>query len=125
MKFLCLAYYDPRRFDALTPAQRDAIVSRCPEYDAALIASGHLLFHASLAEVGETRCVRPHGGKPTVTDGPFAETKEYVGGFFMIEARDREEAIAIASKHPAANLGEIAGWGVEVRAVDFYEAFAG
>jgi hypothetical protein len=50
-----------------------------------------------------------------MTDGPFAETKEQVGGFFMIEAKDMDEAMSIASKHPAAHLGEQVGWGIEVR----------
>jgi hypothetical protein len=63
--------------------------------------------------------VRPAKGKPSVTDGPFAETKEQLGSFFLIEAKDMEEAVRIASMHPAARLGEQLGWGVEVRGIDF------
>jgi hypothetical protein len=122
MKYLCLAYYDVRKFDALSPAELDAIVSRCPAYDAALRDSGDLIVQASLGAPGATASVRPRNGKPSVTDGPFVETKEQVGGFFIIEARDLNEAIRVASKHPAANLGEQAGWGIEVRPIEGYEA---
>ena len=56
-----------------------------------------------------------------MTDGPFAETKEQVGGFFIIEARDLNEAIRVASKHPAALLGEQVGWGIEVRPIEMFD----
>jgi hypothetical protein len=98
-----------------------AIVSRCPPYDTALRESGHLLVQASLGSARETTTVRPRNGKPAVTDGPFVETKEQVGGFFIIEARDLNEAIRVASKHPAANIGETVGWGIEVRPIEGYE----
>ena len=124
MKFLCLAYYDPAKFDALTDAQRDAIVSQCPRLDQALIASGALVMHGSLATPADSSSVRPRGGRPAVVDGPYAETKEYVGGFFMIEARDLCDAAAIASLHPAAQLGESVGWGIEIRQVDYFRQFA-
>ena len=65
--------------------------------------------------------VRVRDGKRLVTDGPFAETKELIGGFFVIEARDLNEAIRVASKHPAAHLGERVGWGIEVRPIESYE----
>ena len=122
MKFLCLAYYDQEKFDAMPKAEFDAIVSRCPAHDAALRGSGHLLVQASLQSPGATMTLRPRNGKPSVTDGPFTETKELVGGFFIIDALDLNEAIRVASKHPAANIGEQAGWGIEVRPIDFYEA---
>jgi hypothetical protein len=57
-----------------------------------------------------------------VTDGPFVETKEQVGGFFIIEANDLDEAIRVASKHPAANLGETVGWAVEIRPIEGFAA---
>jgi hypothetical protein len=63
--------------------------------------------------------IRPRQGKVGVTDGPFAEAKELVGGFFMIEAEDMDAAVVIASKHPAAHLGEHIGWGIEVRPVGY------
>jgi hypothetical protein len=63
--------------------------------------------------------LRPHNGAVTVTDGPYAETKEQLGSFFVIEAHDLNEAIQIASLHPAARLHEHLGWGVEIRPIEF------
>jgi hypothetical protein len=121
MKYLCLAYYNEKAFAALSKAELDAIVSKCPPYDAALRNSGHLIVQASLGSPQATTTLRPRNGKPSVTDGPFVETKEQVGGFFIIEARDLNEAIRVASKHPAANLGERVGWAIEVRPIEGYE----
>jgi hypothetical protein len=121
VKYLCLAYYDEHVFEALPKAELDAIVSRCPRYDEDLRASGHLVLQASLGPSRSSVCVRPRQGRPVVTDGPFAETKEMVGGFFIIEARDLNEAIRVASKHPAAHLGERVGWGIEVRPIEGFE----
>lgn len=59
--------------------------------------------------------LRPRNGKVAVTDGPYAETKEQLGSYFLIEARDRDQAVEIASKHPAARLNAHLGWGVEIR----------
>ena len=121
MKYLCLAYYNEKAFDALPRAEVDALVSQCPAYDEALRSSGHLVIQASLGSTRATTTVRPRNGKPLVTDGPFIETKEQVGGFFIIEARDLNEAIRVASKHPAANIGEQVGWAIEVRPIEAYE----
>ena len=65
--------------------------------------------------------LRPRGGKPQVTDGPYAEAKEMVGGFFIIEAADRDEAVRVASLHPAATLGENVGWAIELHPIGFFE----
>ncbi len=120
MKFLCLAYYDEARMGVMPKAELQAMVSKCPGYDKELKATGRLLFSASLGEPTETVCIRPTGGKPVITDGPFTETKEMIGGFFMIEAENIDEAKRIASHHPAAHLGQQAGWGIEVRPVGFF-----
>lgn len=119
-KYLCLAYYDPQKFAALTPAETQALVSQCPLRDAALHATGRVLFAGSLADPGERACLRLRNGKPVVIDGPYTEAKELVGGLFMIEAADITEAIAIASKHPAAELGEQVGWGIEILPIAHY-----
>jgi len=121
MKYLCLAYYDVKKFEALPKAELDALVSQCPARDEELRKSGHLLIQASLGDLQSSTTIRPRNGKPSITDGPYTETKEQVGGFFMIEARDLNEAILVASKHPAAHLGERVGWGVEVRPIEFFE----
>ena len=65
------------------------------------------------------------GGKPAVTDGPYAAAKELVCGFFIIEAADRDEAARVASLHPAATLGESVGWGIEVHPIRFFEMTPG
>jgi hypothetical protein len=121
MKYLCLAYYNEKAFDALSKTEVEALVSQCPAFDEALRKSGHLVIQASLGSTRATATVRPRNGKPMVTDGPFVETKEQVGGFFIIEARDLNEAIRVASKHPAANIGEQVGWAIEVRPIEAYE----
>jgi len=120
MKFLCLAYYEEKKFEALSKAEVDAIVSQCHAHDDALKQSGHLISVASLGPTRTTKSVRPRNGKPSVTDGPFAETKEQIGAFFLIEAGDLAEATEVASRHPAAHLGEHVGWGIEVRPIDFF-----
>lgn len=120
MKYLCLAYYDVKKFEALSPSELEALVSQCPAYDAALHASGHLLSVASLGPLSASVSVRPRKGRISTTDGPFIETNEQVGSFFLIEARDMDEAVQIASNHPAAHLGEDVGWGIEVRPIDFF-----
>ena len=79
MKYLCLAYYNEKAFDALSKAEVDALVSQCPAYDEELRNSGHLVMQASLGSARATTTVRPSNGKPSVTDGPFVETKEQVG----------------------------------------------
>jgi len=122
VKFLCLAYYDPAKFAALPPSERQALVSQCPPKDAQLRETGRLLVSASLDGPAPGFAMRPRGGKPQVTDGPYTEAKEMVGGFFIIEAADREEAIRTAALHPAATLGEAVGWGIEVHAIGFFEA---
>jgi hypothetical protein len=118
MKYLCLAYYDEERFDALSESELDAVVRHCPPHDKTLRESGQLIAQASLQPTRLTKTVRPRNGKPFITDGPFAETKEQVGGFFIIEARHMDEAVLVASKHPAAHLGENVGWGIEVRPIE-------
>lgn len=123
MKFLCLAYYDPAKFAALRPDEVQALVSQCPPKDAQLKESGHLLVSASLEGPQAAFALRPRGGQPALTDGPYAETKEMVGGFFIIEAADRDEAVRIASLHPAATLGEQVGWGIELHPIGFFQAW--
>ncbi|MES2243358.1 MAG: YciI family protein [Pseudomonadota bacterium] len=68
--------------------------------------------------------LRPRNGKPAVTDGPYPEAKELVGGFFIIEGADKDEAVPAASIHLAATLGESEGWGIEVHPIGFFEMTA-
>lgn len=115
MKYLCLAYGDPKKMKALSKADMDAIVRECQPHMEELRKSGHLVSDDGLD--WETTTIRPRNGAVAVTDGPFTESKEQVGGAFVIEARDLNEAILVASKHPAAHVGEHLGWGIEVRPI--------
>jgi hypothetical protein len=115
VKYLCLAYGDKHKMSKLTREQFEALVARCKLHDAELHASGHFVSANSLE--WDCTTIRSRDGKPVVTDGPFVETKETVGGLIIIEARDLNEAIRIASLHPAAHLGEELGWGIEVRPI--------
>ena len=115
MKYLCLAYGDQKKMEALSKAEFEALVARCRVHDEELKKSGHLVSGESLE--WSTTTIRSKNGKVVVTDGPFVETKEKVGGLVVIEARDLNEAIRIASLHPAAHLGEHLGWALEVRPI--------
>jgi hypothetical protein len=125
MRYLCLAYYDRDKMAAMPAAELQAMVSQCPALDAQLKASGHLRVSASLEGAEAVVSLRPTGAQPRVVDGPFAESKEVVGGYFIIEAADREEAIRIASLHPAATLGQQAGWGIELHPIGRYMEHGG
>ncbi len=120
MKYIGLAYFEPAKFAALSPAERQAIVSQCPALDDKMRATGRMRVSASLGDIDRWVSLRPRGGATVVTDGPFTESKEMVGGLFIIEAADREEAVRLASMHPAATLGEAGGWGIELIPMDFY-----
>jgi hypothetical protein len=121
MKYLCLGYYDATKFAALPKSEAEALVKQCRDHDEALRKTKKMTVLGSLAAPREWKSIRPGRGKPFVTDGPYTESKELVGAFFIIEAKDMAEAVAIASKHPAAHLGADVGWGVEVRACEMYE----
>ncbi len=98
MKYLCLVYLDEKRLDELPDED-------CVAYDAKIRASGHCLASETLQSVQTATSVRLRNGKVSVTDGPFAETKEQLAGFYMIEARDLNEAIQLAAKIPPARVG--------------------
>ena len=115
MQYLCLAYGDEAKSNALSQKEMDEVVARCQVYDAELRATGKVVSGMSLGWAATT--LRSHKGKVSVTDGPFAETKEVVGGIVVIEAENLAEAIAVASLHPAARMADL-GWAVELRPVD-------
>ena len=122
MKYLGLAYFTPEKFAALAPEDVKALVSQCPALDDRMRATGKLLVSASLGDLERWRTLRPSAGKTHVTDGPYTESKEVVGGLFIIEADSQEDALRIASMHPAAIIGEEGGWAVELIPLDFYLA---
>ena len=100
MKYLCLVYLDEKRLPEL--ADED-----CVAYDASIRASGKCIASEALQPVQTATTVRIRDGKVAVTDGPFAETKEQLAGFYMIEAADLDEAIRIAAGIPPATVGSI------------------
>jgi hypothetical protein len=100
MKYLCLVYLDEKRLNELPDED-------CVEFDAGIRSSGHCIASEALQSVQTATTVRVRSGKVSITDGPFAETKEQLAGFYMIEARDLNEAIQIASKIPPARVGSI------------------
>ncbi len=120
MKYLGLAYFTPEKMAAMTPEQVKALVSQCPALDEKMRATGKVRVSASLGDLEGWRTLLPRGGGTQVVDGPYTESKELVGGLFIIEADSHEEALHIASLHPAATLGETSGWAVELIPIEFY-----
>lgn len=116
MKYLCLIYMEEKQLEAMPQGEVEAIARECRAYDEALKQSGHLIACERLQSVTRATTIRIRDGKVSITDGPFAETKEQLGGFYLIEARDLNEAIRTASKIPPARLG-----GVEVRPIWEYK----
>jgi hypothetical protein len=122
MKYLGLAYFTPEKFGAMAPDDVKKLVSQCPPLDEKMRATGKVLVSASLGDLDTWKTLRPRGGRTQVTDGPYTESKEVVGGLFIIDADSPEEALRIASMHPAATLGEEGGWAVELIPMGFYLA---
>ena len=108
MRYLCLIYIDERKLAEVPSDDINTINAQHLDYNDELRESGHFIAAEALAPAAETRVlkVRP-GEKTAITDGPFAETKEMVAGFYLIEARDMDEAVGIASRLPSARLGTI------------------
>jgi hypothetical protein len=114
MKYMLLIYGDEHGWDTLTETQRQQIIEKTRGQTEQLKSSGQHLVSAPLPPTSRATSVRVRDGKRLVTDGPFAETKEQLGGFYLIDAKNLDEAIAIAADHLAARRG----WGtVEIRPV--------
>lgn len=107
MKFLCLVYFEPAAFAALSPDEKANVGRDSTAYDHELGRSGHYVVAEALDPVSTARTVQVRRGKAKVTDGPFAETKEHLGGFILIDAANMSEAVDIAAKIPLAKLGSI------------------
>jgi hypothetical protein len=113
MKFMCLAYEEESTLNALSRAEWDALREETNAYVESLRASGKLVLTRALQSVRTAATVRVRDGAKLVTDGPYAEAKEMIGGFFLIDAKDREEALALAAAWPSARFGAI-----EVRPIE-------
>ncbi len=103
MKFMCFGYTD-EKFEQMSESEKNKLFDVCFAYDDELRAKGHFLSGEALDSRSAPVTVRKKNGKVSVTDGPFIETKELLGGIAIIEARDLDEAIAFASRHPALGV---------------------
>ena len=112
MKYLCMVIVDEKKLNAMSESELQALDDESLAFDDTLRKRGHLIAAQALESVHAATTVRVRSGKVSVTDGPFAETNEQIGGFILIEAKDLNEAIQLASKIPAIRLG-----GVEVRPI--------
>jgi hypothetical protein len=113
MKFMFTIYHDENVLDAMPEKDMQALVDSAIEYAEELRRSGHYIASNALQRTGRARTIRVGDGKVSTTVGPFAETKEALGGFFVIEAKDMDEACAVAARFPPARVGVI-----EVRPVE-------
>ncbi len=107
MRYLCLVYAEERQIDSLPKDEMDRFFKECADCSDELKESGHFLAGEALQPVCTATTVRVRGHRSSVTDGPFAETKEQLGGFCLIEAKDLNEAVRIASSMPPARYGSI------------------
>ena len=105
MKYLCLVYQEEATVDALPPSQYAAIVDEVLDYRETLRQSRHYIASNALQPARTAPTLRSRSGTLNITDGPFAETQEQLGGFYLIEARDLNDAIRLAAKMPPARLG--------------------
>ena len=107
MRYLCLIYDEEKKVAALSQGESDAFMGEYFAFTDGIKSSGHYLAGEALQPVETATTVRVRNGKVGTTDGPFAETKEQLGGFYMIEARDLNDAIQVAAKIPSAKLGSV------------------
>ena len=107
MKYLCLVYHVEACIDALPDNEYNSIIDEVLDFRDELRASGHFIAASPLQSVQTATTIRVRNGRLTITDGPFAETREQLGGFYLIEATDLNDAIRVASKMPPARIGSI------------------
>jgi hypothetical protein len=116
MKYLCLIYEEEKTLDAMSRSEFDALMGEFFAFTREIRKSGHYLGGEALQPVETATTVRVRNGKVSTTDGPFAETKEQLGGFYLITARDLNDAIRLASRIPSARFGS-----VEVRPIKEFD----
>ncbi|MDQ3281560.1 MAG: YciI family protein [Acidobacteriota bacterium] len=107
MKYVLLIYEDPNVWNAMPAAERDSIMAEYGTFTREIIASGHFAGGEQLHEPSRATSVRLREGKRLVHDGPFAETREHLGGYYVIEAKDLDDALSIAERIPSARIGTI------------------
>jgi hypothetical protein len=105
VKYICFGYYDKGKFDGMTESERNAMFDTCFEYDDHLRANGHFAAGEALQPPETAVTLYWRNGKVVTTDGPYAETKEQIGGILTLEARDLNHAIQLISQHPGVKNG--------------------
>lgn len=105
MKFVCLGYIEPKKWETMAENQRNAMMDECFTYDDVLRRNGHFAGGEALQPAQTAKTLRWKDGKAFVTDGPYAETKEQLGGILVLEARDLAHAVELMSKHPGVKAG--------------------
>jgi hypothetical protein len=105
MKYVCLGYYDKSKFDGMTEVEQNTMFDKCFEYDDHLRATGHWAGGEGLQPAETALTLSWKNGKVATTDGPFAETKEQLGGILLLEARDMNQAVELIARHPALTFG--------------------
>ena len=113
MKFLCLSYLDETKFEVLSESERESFIKECSAYDNILRKSGHFIRLEALDNARNAKTLRYRNGKVSITDGPFAETKEQIGGSLLLDAHDLNQATELMSKHPGIRVATF-----EIRALD-------
>ncbi len=113
MKYVCLGYMDEKQWDAMSENEQNAIIDECLAYDDVLRKNGHFIGGEALQSARNATTLRSHNGKVVITDGPYAETKEQLGGLLLLEAKDLNHAIQLMSQHPGVRFGSF-----EIRAAD-------
>jgi hypothetical protein len=107
MKFMFMIYHDDNVLDAMPQKEMQALVDSAIEYAEQIRRSGHYIISDALQRTRTARTIRMRAGEVSTTAGPFVETKEQLGGFFLIEAKDMDEACAVAARFPPARVGVI------------------
>ena len=105
MKYICLGYLDPKKWEALSESEVNVLMDDCFAYDDVLRKNGHFAGGEALQGPQNAVTLRSQNGKVMVTDGPYAETKEHLGGILILEANDLNHAIQLMSKHPGVRVG--------------------
>ncbi len=105
MKFICLGYLNVEQWESLSESERTALMDECFAYDEVLRGNGHFVGGEALQRAETARTLRSNGDKVFVSDGPYAETKEVLGGILILEAENLDHAVELMSRHPGVKAG--------------------
>jgi hypothetical protein len=105
MKYVCLGFIEPNKFETMSESERASMLDACFAYDDVLRKNGHFAGGEALQSANSAKTLRWKNGRVSVTDGPYAETKEQLGGILTLEARDLNHAVELMSQHPGVKVG--------------------